>query len=1274
MAAISNSAAANKNTAAQNPFFLTVQHRFANIFASLLQNDWLLIVPVAISFSSLFSDKDLQSIITEEFVGTVSGEKGLNTNWITTATHVLRASSSLSDKEYVSLNNKNVTIEREVVVTGKELCYDDSTGKVFTLYCIDQPLLPISDILEGRHVAESAVSMQKILDAFGDVGGNTLNRLNDVMTAFNDKAIMLEDIEKLHEEMKGLLDSAFQIVSTLPPAPLQTILSTHALTRDEFHQVVETFILENTYEMVYFRISKEFRDRDARVADVIAKVQSLDLGQMGVLEGEDGKEGEYRGRELGRNLGVAVKEFQRISAVRTPFEKIKCLMRSVYLLTSSSNPTPSSSQRKAPAGRPSLHPPSPTHLSATSSPSNAAPGPLLTSDQLIPLLVLLVIRSNVQNLHSSLHYMQNFTFEHDVERGEFGYAISSLEAVVGYIIEHEDGLILSCEKNEGWWRRVCESTVDGSGGVKEALYAAVGENGVKGVGKENWVVSRNWDGDDALLMATRNSKVEIVEYLLKSGFSANTQNYEGCSPLHLTAILSSIPIAELLISHSADVNLPDRKGNTPLIVASSHSNLAIVDFLLSRSASVNSRNASGLTALHVTTSLPILETLLKHGADVEAMSHEGLTPLLYHCQLGRMEIVKGLIEYGADLRVRDLGGRTCLHLCAFRGYTDLVRLILAREGLLSGSRDSVLVAKRSGLDVSAVSLRGNTPLHAAAEPGHREIVQMLLDAGSDVTKRNISGLVAADLAKEEGVRDLLDDYGLLSSIGGKSSSSGGHPPLMPSRPLAQVDDDDRPLSELRVEEERIAGVVRHVYVDGEVFFIVKSGTPGDQGSVVTVRRSLKDFAFLRKQLTTESQEACLPDIKELLTSQIFSGGNVAPSIVSRTLRKIVKRLNHFIHYLLSHPQFSTHELVWEFLVVPELDASITNITVRTRSKLESLHDTIMDTYPPLVDSLDLEDILFKQAELTLTSLQSAIKQVGTTARRVGKCRRDLSGCWRVVRYHVGRPSRFAVLGRDLPGLGQVSETLRKVGEVIARQSGFDIWDIGDAFVESLHGISGALSCIPRHAIAAADYTRTAKDTSALSASVVRLEAAAKAQGTEERVKKLSEVYFQYSEASKSMQQKASMLNYVDSNLKGELSQFHLYRAKEVQKSLSDYVLHQLEAEQEALDALTASYDLLMTASRQNLERHHAELRKENARVVKWWRTERIPEVVDKKDESTVVMEGMGGEGVTLTSARSSSSSLASNDSVEVLAREDGREVSVRESVVEKVLLAPSGGE
>jgi ankyrin repeat protein len=69
-------------------------------------------------------------------------------------------------------------------------------------------------------------------------------------------------------------------------------------------------------------------------------------------------------------------------------------------------------------------------------------------------------------------------------------------------------------------------------------------------------------------------------------------------------------------------------------------------------------------------------------------------------------------------------GWTPLHLAAFFGKTDAVRLLLNK---------GATVTARSTNDLH------NTPLHAAAAGGHSEIVKILLDHGADANARQNSG-------------------------------------------------------------------------------------------------------------------------------------------------------------------------------------------------------------------------------------------------------------------------------------------------------------------------------------------------------------------------------------------------------------------------------------------------------------------------------------------------------------------------------------------------------
>ena len=127
---------------------------------------------------------------------------------------------------------------------------------------------------------------------------------------------------------------------------------------------------------------------------------------------------------------------------------------------------------------------------------------VLNSDILIPLLVLMVVRSNVQNLQSSFFYIQKFTFEHDVVSGEFGFAISSLEGVIGYITDNVDELAAICQNNNLIWNLTKSGNVVDLKNLLDADPKSA----------TDILKIRNWDGDCLVLIAVRANQFELVEY------------------------------------------------------------------------------------------------------------------------------------------------------------------------------------------------------------------------------------------------------------------------------------------------------------------------------------------------------------------------------------------------------------------------------------------------------------------------------------------------------------------------------------------------------------------------------------------------------------------------------------------------------------------------------------------------------------------------------------------------------------------------------------------
>jgi len=132
------------------------------------------------------------------------------------------------------------------------------------------------------------------------------------------------------------------------------------------------------------------------------------------------------------------------------------------------------------------------------------------------------------------------------------------------------------------------------------------------------------------------------------------------------------------------------------------------------------------------------ELIDKDGAQLEARSSDGFTPLQLAAFFGQYDATMLLVERGANVEAVSENGMQIrpIHAAAASGRTDTVRLLLEH-----------------GAEVDSRQHGEFTALHQAAHEGNAEMIEILMGFGADTGVRTHEGKTPADLAAEVGKAD-----------------------------------------------------------------------------------------------------------------------------------------------------------------------------------------------------------------------------------------------------------------------------------------------------------------------------------------------------------------------------------------------------------------------------------------------------------------------------------------------------------------------------------------
>ena len=240
----------------------------------------------------------------------------------------------------------------------------------------------------------------------------------------------------------------------------------------------------------------------------------------------------------------------------------------------------------------------------------------------------------------------------------------------------------------------------------------------------------------ALRCAVRGGHRDVANDLLGSGASLVAKDEHGCNPLHVAAECGETEMVQLLLLKGADKDALDNDKCTPLSLAAWKGHLATALALLAAGADASLRcGEDSSPAMHVAAGegyVDIVRAVIEHGADVDAADKYQRTALHIAACSNKAGAIDVLVEAGANIEARTVSGMTPLHATCFNVSRE-ASLCLLKHGATVNPQDDNLV----------------TPLTAVADmagsQGAAEVVDALLRAGADETIADMFGNKAADM-------------------------------------------------------------------------------------------------------------------------------------------------------------------------------------------------------------------------------------------------------------------------------------------------------------------------------------------------------------------------------------------------------------------------------------------------------------------------------------------------------------------------------------------------
>jgi ankyrin repeat protein len=703
---------------------------------------------------------------------------------------------------------------------------------------------------------------------------------------------------QLRFALEHVLASAIGTFQGLPQNLLHRIGLETSLKGTDIENMIEAHCLASLYDLTLHRLSSITAYKDEEASQAIEACKYVDLTQLGTQSTLD----------IRNRLVLAVNAFTKFTTSHTPNEKLQALLDTIHILMTDSEKS---------------------------------------SDDLIPCLVAVLLRSSPPSSWANILLIREFSYS-DVEMGERGFALSTLEAVLYHITSSSNSLSSVSSRNKRFFDAIREDDFESvesmisehsdllevrdpkdqtplrlaspriaifllsQGSSASSLSHSLLRHmttdafddilrAVAELDTENAKILLNQQDDAGQTLAHKVCDRPDIIYELSDLLDWRHRDNSGCTPLLILARIYDHPKYEQLL----EMTLSAITTSCPLEASSSDDESFVLPQVIRRIPLEDHIDPKGNTLAHIVSTRKAMETIFKycHG-NFNLLNDRGHSPLLISIKFARQAILDFLLSRPeVDGMGRDARGHSAIHYAAHASLPLFNTCV------------------RHGLDINDRAVgSGITPLHIASREGNLVILKRLLELDAQEAW-DWRGFRPGDIVKNDQVRAILDDWAC------------------------------------RGKEVRV--LRGHVGDDCTVKYLIKVRNGGG------VLRSVADFVNLRQWLSKRYRALGIPTLAIHTPAPCLLHSRPARSV----LLAVTERLDAFVQSLLSNPQIRENQIFWEFLLSPtRLDVRAVQDVIDRETHAEVLK--IWQEEKPLTDYASAE-VFFQHAREQLLVVSSS---------------------------------------------------------------------------------------------------------------------------------------------------------------------------------------------------------------------------------------------------------------------------------------------------------------